>query len=97
MNNPEILLKCHCAHRCRHKHSATRIQVYAVLIGSRERIHNQSDALQRDAIAHGMENRTGEGFDTMGQRIGPGSRCQFRRQSTVSSGSRMTSLARSSG
>ena len=80
MDHSQILLKSHSAHGCRHEHVAAGFQVLAIAIRLGKRFKDQPNPLESNAIAHRVERRTGEAFDAVRQRIGPGRSGQVRRQ-----------------
>lgn len=97
MDNAEVFLKRDRAHRGGDEHFPARVEVGSGAHGARQGVHDEADALERDAVAQRVERGAGEAFDAVGERVRAGGGGEFRRRPTVSSGSRMTSLASSSG
>ena len=68
------------AHGGGNKHSATRVEVGADFDGAREGFDDKMDAFESDAVAEGMENGTGVGFDAVCEGVGAGGGGEFGRK-----------------
>ena len=66
VDDPEILLKCHSAHRGSDEHFTARVQVTAVPESSRKGVNNEVDTFERNAVAHRMKHRAGVALDAVG-------------------------------
>ena len=72
MGCSEILLKRHAAHRGGDQHVAARIEVGPVGDGRGQRVDDEPDALECDAVAHRLKRRRRERLDAVGESVESG-------------------------